>query len=60
MYKYDSTHILTLFGGLLPLNKSDKIYIILEDNIDGKTFTVRFRVHKKICDIIIFLNYLKI
>ena len=60
MYKYDNTHILTLFGGLLPLNKSDKIYIILEDNIDGKTFTVRFRVHKKICDIIIFLNYLKI
>lgn len=60
MYQYDNTHILTLFGGLVPLAKSDKLYLIINDLIDGITFLARFRVHKKISDIIVIVRYIKL
>ena len=60
MYQYDSNHILTLFGGLVPLAKSDKLYLAINDLMDGITFLTRFRVHKKIGDIIIIIRYIKL
>lgn len=59
LYKHDSYHILTLFGGLLPLNKADKIYMTLHDNPDN-TFLARFRVAKKQFNIFIYIMYISI
>ena len=58
-YKYDDTHIMTLFSGILPLTKSDKLYMKLKDN-SSNTFIVRFRVHKKQFNVYAYLLYLKI
>lgn len=58
-YKYDDTHLMTLFGGIIPLNKSDKLYLKMYDNPDN-TFLVRFRVHKKKFDVYVYLLFLKL
>jgi len=59
LFKYDDNHILTLFGGLLPLTKSDKIFLSIIDDIN-ETFLARFRIKKKLGDVIIILKYMKI
>ena len=59
LYKHDSEHILTLFGGLLPLTKADKLYMTLYDNPDN-TFLARFRVAKKRFTIFVYIMYISI
>ena len=59
LYKYDNNHLLTLFSGIVPLAKADKLYIKVMDNSDN-TFLARFRSHKKHFDVFIYLLYLKI
>lgn len=56
-YIHNNKYYMTLFSGLLPLNKSDKIFLSINDN--GSTFISRFRVKKKY-NIFVYVSYLKI
>lgn len=58
-YKYDDSHIMTLFSGVIPLTKSDKLFIKLWDNSET-TFLACFRVQKKQINVFVYLLYLKI
>ena len=57
-YVYNG-HIMLLFGGALPLNKADRLYLTLMDNNDG-TFYTKFRVHKKTCDVYVFMRFMNL
>jgi hypothetical protein len=59
-FQYDDEHILTLFVGILPLAKSDKILINLRDYPNSNIFCVRFTVIKKIFKVYAYLKYIKI
>ena len=59
-FQYDNEHILTLFVGILPLAKSDKILINLHDYPNSNIFCVRFTVIKKIFKVYAYLKYIKI
>ncbi len=52
-------YFITLFSGLLPLNKSDKVNLQICDLYDNK-FIAKFTVMKKKIDIYIYLAYLKV
>ena len=55
----DTKYFITLFSGLLPLNKSDKVNLQICDLHDNK-FIAKFTVMKKKIDIYIYLAYLKV
>ena len=55
----DTKYFITLFSGLLPLNKSDKVNLQICDLHDNK-FIAKFTVMKKKMDIYIYLAYLKV
>lgn len=58
-FHYDDNHFLTLFAGILPLLKGDKIFITIMDCSDN-TFYTKFRVDKKkTTPVEIYLRYLK-
>lgn len=57
-YKHNNRYYITLFYGLLPLNKSDKILLSIYYNYNSKTFITKFKVIKKHFTINIYLNYL--
>lgn len=59
-FQYDNEHILTLFVGILPLAKSDKILINLHDYPNSNIFCVRFTVVKKLFKVYAYLKYIKI
>ena len=59
-FQYDGNHILTLFVGILPLAKSDKILINLYDYPNSNIFCVRFTVIKKLFKVYAYLKYIKI
>lgn len=59
-FQYDDEHILTLFVGILPLAKSDKILINLHDYPNSNIFCVRFTVVKKLFKVYAYLKYIKI
>ena len=59
-FQYDSQHILTLFVGILPLGKSDKILINLHDYPNSNIFCVRFTVIKTLFKVYAYLKYIKI
>lgn len=59
-FQYDNEHILTLFVGILPLAKSDKILINLRDYPNSNIFCVRFTVIKKLFKVYAYLKYIKI
>ena len=59
-FQYDNEHILTLFVGILPLAKSDKILINLHDYPNSNIFCVRFTVIKKLFKVYAYLKYIKI
>ena len=56
-YNFRGIYFITLFNGLLPLNKSDKVYITIFPN-NRESFIARFRVKKKKFTINIYLAYL--
>ena len=58
-YKYDNDHMMALIPGVLPLAKSDKTYLTIQDYPDN-TFVSRFRIEKKLTDVHIYLKFLKI
>ena len=59
--KFMDQYFITLFPGLLPLTKSDKVFMTLMDKLDN-TFICRFTIKKKkmIPDVIVYVAYLKI
>ena len=59
-FQYDNEHMLTLFVGILPLAKSDKILINLRDYPNSNIFCVRFTVIKKLFKVYAYLKYIKI
>ena len=59
LYKYDENHLMTLFAGVVPLNKSDKLFLKICDNSES-TFIARFRAEKKSFDVFVYLLYLKL
>ena len=60
MYHYDATHIMAIFGGIVPLLTADKLYMKLYDDSPA-TFLVQFRVDKKNkFEVFVYLMYLKI
>ena len=59
-FQYDNEHMLTLFVGILPLAKSDKILINLHDYPNSNIFCVRFTVVKKLFKVYAYLKYIKI
>jgi hypothetical protein len=58
-YVSHDNHYMTLFNGLLPLNKSDKIFLSIYDAGYG-TFTTRFIVKKSKFTIMVYVSYLSI
>ena len=59
-FQYDNEHMLTLFVGILPLAKSDKILINLHDYPNSNIFCVRFTVIKKLFKVYAYLKYIKV
>lgn len=53
-------YIMTLFPGLLPLNKADKVSLLIYDNGIANNFISCFTVKKKKFEIIVILCYLKV
>ena len=51
---------MTIFPSILPINKSDELYISIIDSFNYNTFVARYRIKKKKFDIITYVNYLKI
>lgn len=58
-YIHDNKYFITLFSGLLPVNKADKVYLSIYPSND-KSFIAKFRVNKKKFDVFIYLAYLYI
>lgn len=54
----NSKYFMTLFSGLLPLNKADKVFIRIFDN--GNSFISNFIVRKKKFELFIYVVYLKV
>ena len=59
-FQYDRDHALTMFGGILPLDKSAKLYLTIADNPNNNTFYARFRINKKIAEIYVYMQFIKI
>lgn len=54
-------YIMTIFSGLLPINKSDEVALKIYDNKTLGTFLANFTIKKKKkADINVFINYLKL
>ena len=53
-------YFITLFSGLLPLNKSDKVFMSIDDNIYNNFFITHFIIKKKKIEVNIYLCYLRI
>ncbi len=58
-YVYKNNYYMTLFSGLLPLNKSDKVFVNVLDNTPS-TFITRFTVKKSKFNLSIYLAYCKV
>lgn len=55
-YKYDNKYFMTLFSGLLPLNKSDKVYLTIYFN-NETSFIAKYRVNKKKFNVYVLISY---
>ena len=56
-YNHLGRYMITLFSGLLPLNKSDKVFLSIYPN-STHAFNALFRVKKKKFDVFICVAYL--
>jgi len=52
-----SGHNMQIPTSIIPVNKADKIYITIYDGLN-RTFTSRFRITKKITDLMIYISFL--
>lgn len=53
-------YYMTLFPSILPINKSDKMYVTIFQPFQLHTFIAKFCIKKKKFDIITYINFLKI
>lgn len=53
-------YYMTLFPSILPLNKTDKMYITIFQPVELNTFISKFHIKKKKFDIITYINYIKV
>lgn len=54
-------YYMVLFPSILPMNKSDKMYVTIFDfGIGYNTFIAKFRINKKKFDIITYIHYIKL
>lgn len=58
-YNHQNKYFITLFSGLLPINKSDKVYLTIYPNTP-ETFIAKFRINKKKFNVYIYIAYLYI
>lgn len=58
-YKFQNKYFITLFSGILPLNKADKVYLSIYSN-NSTSFIAKFRIKKKKFDVYIYITYLYI
>lgn len=59
LYKYDGYHTISVWSSMIPVTKTDKLFITFYDNPDN-TFYARLRIQKKSSNVLIYLQYLKI
>ena len=59
-YIHKNIYYITLFPGLLPLNKSDTVYLEIYSDVNTNSFIAHFIVKKKKYSIDIFIRYLKV
>ena len=53
-----NNHIATVFPSLIPMNKSDKLFITVFDNYPmNNLFTIRYRICKKKFNVIVYVSY---
>ena len=55
-YKHHNKYFITLFSGLLPINKSDKIYLTIYQN-NNNSFLSIFRINKKKFNVFVCILY---
>lgn len=54
-------YYMVLFPSILPINKSDKMYLTIFDfNSNNTTFIAKFRINKKKFDVITYIHYIKL
>lgn len=58
-YIHDGKYFITLFAGLLPLNKADKIYLTIYEDSDN-SFIAEFKIDKKKFTVYVYVAYLYI
>ena len=57
--KYRDKFLMTLFSGIVPLLKSDRLYVTIKDDINRKNvFYANFKVKKKKFDVEVLIAYL--
>jgi hypothetical protein len=59
-YRFKNRYYMTLFSGLLPLNKNDKIYLRVCDGQMPHTFIANFKVKKPKFLVSIYIPYLNV
>lgn len=57
---YKDRYYITLSYGVLPLNKTNKIYLSVIDNPNEPVFSTRFRVDKKKTNVYVYATYRKL
>ena len=58
-YIHDNKFFITLFAGLLPLNKADSIYLTIYEDTDN-SFIAEFKISKKKFAVYVYIAYLNV
>ena len=59
LYRIDKNYILSIFSGLLPINKNDKVSFRIYDNNTNNSFIAEFNIDKGFAVITKYIQYLK-
>ena len=59
LYRIDKKYILSIFSGLLPINKNDKVSLRIFDNGISDSFIAEFKIDKGFTVVTKYIQYLK-
>ena len=59
LYRIDKNYILSIFSGLLPINKNDKVLFRIYDNNTNNSFIAEFNIDKGFAVVTKYIQYLK-
>ena len=59
LYRIDKNYILSIFSGLLPINKNDKVSFRIYDNNTNNSFIAEFNIDKGFTVVTKYIQYLK-